>query len=200
MSEDIITEQVAEATEKPKEVVETAPKYTQEEDAAYIQKLKKENEKYRKDFEKKLDQEKEAKKIALEEQGKYKELYEKTLKDVETSKTDLLETSKENALALALRDAEATNPELLMSLFKTPEGKYDFELGQDKKIVGWEGIINPIKEKYSPQFGKEVKVGYDPNKPTVNNEEFFSQEEMELMSKEDLVVHYDKVQKSLQQT
>jgi len=196
MSEDIITNEVSEETES-KDVVETTPKYTQEEDAKYIQKLKKENEKYRKDYEKKLGDEKEAKKTALEEQGKYKELYETTLKDVETSKKNLSDVEKKNALRLALRDAKAKHPELLEGLFKSGND-WTFELDENGKIKDIDSVLNPIKEKYSDGFGEVVKKGFDPKKGS-GGDDFFSQEQMNNMSDAELVANYEKVEKSMQQ-
>ncbi len=163
MAEVIIADEVLDKPEV-KEVKELAPKdeYTPEQTKAYVKKLRTENEKLRKDSDKKLEQEREAKKTALEEQGKFKELYETTLKEAEAEKLKVADIRKENALRLHLIEAEANNPELLDSLFKT-DGKFNFEV-ENGKIVGWEDIINPIKEKYSPQFGTTKKVGYDPKK------------------------------------
>jgi len=197
MSEDVITKEVEVEPKETKkdEVVETAPKYSQEEDAKYIQKLKKENEKYRKDFEKKLEEEKEARKLELEEKGKYKELYEESLKDAEASKLNLSETEKGNALTLHLRDAKANNPELLETLFKT-EGKFNFEL-DGKDIVGWEEIINPIKEKYAPQFGKEVIKGSDPKRGNTNPD-FYTEAELKLLTPKEWADNLDKAKASVE--
>jgi hypothetical protein len=179
--------------EKP-EVVETPSKYTPEQTEAYIIGLRKENEKYRKDSAKKLEDEKEARKLELEEKGKFKELYEQSLKDAEVSKLNLSETEKKNALALALRDAEAINPELLGSLFKT-DGKFNFEL-LDGKIVGWDNIINPIKEKYAPQFGKEVIKGADPKRGNTAPD-FYTEQELSLLTPKDWVDNLDKAKASV---
>jgi len=199
MSEDIITEEVQEEQEtQENEVVETTPKYTQEEDAAYIKKLKKENEKYRKDFAKKLKEEEEAKKLALEEQGKYKELYEQTQKEAEATKFNLEETNKRNALMLALRDSDANNPELLEQLFKS-EGKFNFELDNNNKIIDLENLMNPIKEKYAAQFGKQIKKGVDPKRGKNDPDLYGSKEEIAALSEKEWVANLDKIKKSLKQ-
>lgn len=84
MSEDI-KQEVAEAAKGSEE---QKSEYTQEQTQEYITKLRKENEKLRKDLSAKLEAEQAEKQKALEEQGKYKELYEDLNKKVETFQSE----------------------------------------------------------------------------------------------------------------
>lgn len=89
MSEDI--KEVTEVTEKV---------YTPEETESYVKKLREENKKIRLELSQKVEAEAEAKKKALEEQGKYKELYEVKEKEFsETAKTlEQLKAERDEAL------------------------------------------------------------------------------------------------------
>ena len=196
MAKVIVTETVSEETPEIKEVAEVAPKYTEQETDSYIKKLRSENEKLRKESLSKLEKEKEAKKQAMEEQGKYKELYENTLKEAEAEKSKVVNIEKRNALRLALRDAQAKHPELLEGLFKTNDG-WSFELDETGKIVDLDNVLKPVAEKYADSFGKTVIKGQDPQVGS-GTEDFYTQSQMEAMSESDMAINFDKVEKSLQ--
>jgi len=198
MAEVIVADKVSEEPKEKPVVVETAPKYTQQETEAYIKKLRSENEKYRKDSDSKLEKEKEAKKLALEEQGKYKELYETTLKDAEAEKGKRDNVEKRNALRLALRDAQAKHPELLESLFRNDEG-WNFTLDESGKIANIDDVLNPVKEKYADSFGKASITGSGAPENHNKGDEggLYSQAQMDAMSDKDMVINFDKVEKSV---
>lgn len=139
----------------------------------------------------------------LKESAGSKADYEKALEELKTkmanSKVDFeaveLENKKGFALALHLRDAKANAPELLESQFKS-DGKWSFELdtnGGIDRIKDWENILKPVQDKYPPQFGKEVKVGYGPKKSKVDNEEFFTQEQMDGFDDKEMVDNLPKI-------
>jgi len=195
MAEVIGSEKVSEETKKA-EVVETTPKYTPAETDIYLKKLRSENEKLRKDSDKKLEQEKEANKLILEEQGKYKELYETTLREAEATKATINSINKKNALMVALRDSEANHPELLESLFKK-DGEYNFEL-DGGKIADWENLLSPVKEKYKTEFGTNVIVGADPSKGN-DSKDLFTKSQLDKMTDKEWNApeNYDKVQLSI---
>jgi len=164
-----------------------------------IDDLTKENEKYRKSKTEAVATEKKAKETALAEQGKYKELYETTLKDVETSKKNLSNVEKKNALRLALTEAGAKHPELLEGLFKDGDN-WSFELDESGKIAGSDGLMNPIKESYKSLFTETTLVGDGApkvNHSNINTNDFYSQKQMDAMSDAELVANYDKVEKSI---
>lgn len=194
MSEDIITKEVSEET-KPIEKVETESNYSKEETDAYIKKLRSENEKLRKESEKKIEQEKEAKQKLLEEQGKYKELYEQTLKEAEATKSKVDSIKKENALKLALIKEEAKHPELLENLFKK-DGQYNFELDESGNISDWENVLNPIKTKYEDSFGKPIVKGFEPQKGKEKTS-LFTKEQIMNMSDSELVENHAEIQEFL---
>jgi len=158
MSEDVITENVSEETEQSTGVVETTSKYTQEQTDSYIKKLRSENEKLRKESEARLTKEQQAKKEALAEQGKYKELYEMSLKDAETAKNNLVNVEKKNALTLALTNAGAKYPELLESSFKE-DGNWNFDLDESGKIQNFGALLDSVKKNYKSLFVEKVLVG-----------------------------------------
>ena len=198
MAEVIVAEMVSEEPEEKPVVVETTPKYTQQETEDYIKGLRSENAKLRKESDSKLEKEKEAKKLALEEQGKYKELYETTLKEAEAEKGKRINTDKRNALRLALRDAKAIHPELLETLFRNDEG-WTFDLDGSGKIENVDSVISPIKEKYADSFGETTLTGIDaPEKHQKSVEGgLFSQAQMEKMTDKQLADNYEKVEKSV---
>lgn len=145
---------------------------------------------------------------ALKETAGSKADYEKKLGELQAKMDEKklsfeaveLENRKGFALALHLRDAEANSPELLENQFKT-DGKWSFELdtsGDIDRIKDWDNTLKPVKDKYPPQFGVTKKVGYDPKKPKTNNEEFFSQEEMDAFGDNEFADNLPKIKESVE--
>lgn len=141
----------------------------------------------------------------LKESAGSKGDYEKKLVELQTkmneNKTSFeaveLENKKKFALQLHLRDALAQHPELLENQFRA-EDKWNFELDGDR-IKDWDSILKPVQEKYSTEFGKTVKKGFNPDKGGVDGE-LFSLEEIKLLDDKQLSDPkiLDKVNKSLE--
>lgn len=103
----------------------------------------------------------------LESQNKQTaEEYESQIKQQEKEYQQELEQQKfNNALEIALRDADAKNVKAVKSLLDTENIKIDGD-----KLLGLEDQLNTLKENDSYLFGKESLKGQEPNKSGGNPE------------------------------
>lgn len=129
----------------------------------------------------------------------YKNLQEESKKSSEN-------TSKRFALRDALREAEAkpNYVDMLETRFNLDQlvigedGKIKSVKKSDTEIVAFADVIKETKEAYPDSFGEVVRSGKKPGKGGDPGTEFYSKEEIDALSDEDMVKNIDKVNKSLE--
>jgi chromosome segregation ATPase len=88
-----------------------------------------------------------------------KEEYENKIQQQEEEYQNKIEQQNfENSLELALRDAQAKNPQAVKALLDTEEIKFDGD-----KLLGLEDQIESLKENESYLFGEEQIIGNSPS-------------------------------------
>lgn len=138
--------------------------HTPEETQLYIKQLREENKEVRLKLEAKLQEEAEAKKKALEEQGKYKELYESKDKEISETVKRLEELQKERDEAVKVRDSfiENTRNDLLKDL---PEEHKEIAQSLDlEKLRRYKELIG-VKSKTDKATDVKPKVSFKPVSP-----------------------------------
>ncbi len=134
-------------------------------------------------------------KIENSDTDEYKSKYEKLEKDFEDYKNKKNNETKTSVLQNQLRE-DGVNEKLIKLLAK------EFNLEtleiENDKIKNWEELSKPIKENYSDFYSKEVISGVGSgNPPRSNGEAFYTSEQINKMTTEEINANWEAISASL---